>query len=69
MNSKEEIINEIQESLLQKADILRNADLNTSDKLDILNVILNTYKFLQNYDYNIAVLQKDLDSKEYDRGR
>lgn len=61
MNLKQETIDEIQNMLLQKADELRkDTQMTPVDKLEKLNVILNTYKVLENYDYNIDVLQKDL---------
>lgn len=68
MDLKQETIDEIQETLLQKADELRkNTTLSPADKLEKLNVIFNMYKILQNYDYNIDVLQKDLDNKRLDQ--
>lgn len=61
MNLKQQTIDEIQDMLLQKADELKkNTEMTPVDKLEKLNVILNTYKILQNYDYNIDILQKDL---------
>ena len=67
MDLKQQTIDEIQEMLLQKADELRkDTEMTPSDKLERLNVILNTYKVLQNYDYNIDVLQKDLNRKKID---
>lgn len=61
MNLKQKTIDEIQNMLLQKADELRkDTEMTPVDKLEKLNVILNTYKVLENYDYNIDVLQKDL---------
>ena len=61
MDLKQETIDEIQEMLLQKADELRkDKEMTPVDKLEKLNVILNTYKVLENYDYNIDILQKDL---------
>ena len=67
MNLKQQTIDEIQEILLQKADELRkDTEMTPQDKLDILSVILNAYKFLEKYDYNIEVLQKDLDRKKLD---
>ena len=61
MNLKQQTIDEIQDILLQKADELKkDTEMTPVDKLEKLNVILNTYKVLENYDYNIDVLQKDL---------
>lgn len=61
MNLKQQTIDEIQDMLLQKADELRkDREMTPADKLERLNVILNTYKVLENYDYNIDILQKDL---------
>lgn len=61
MNLKQQTIDEIQDMLLQKADKLRkDKEMTPVDKLEKLNVILNTYKVLENYDYNIDVLQKNL---------
>lgn len=61
MNLKQQTIDEIQDMLLQKADELRkDTEMTPVDKLEKLNVILNTYKVLENYDYNIDILQKDL---------
>ena len=61
MNLKQETIDEIQDMLLQKADELRkDTEMIPADKLEKLNVILNIYKVLENYDYNIDILQKDL---------
>lgn len=61
MNLKQQTIDEIQDMLLQKADKLRkDTEMTPVDKLEKLNVILNIYKVLENYDYNIDVLQKNL---------
>lgn len=61
MDLKQQTIDEIQNMLLQKADELRkDKEMTPADKLEKLNVIFNTYKVLENYDYNIDVLQKDL---------
>lgn len=54
--------------LLQKADKLRqDTEMTPQDKLDILSVILNAYKFLEKYDYNIEVLQKELSKNKFER--
>ena len=61
MDLKQQTIDEIQNMLLQKADELRkDTEMTPVNKLEKLNVIFNTYKILQNYDYNINVLQKNL---------
>ena len=70
MQLKDETILELQETLLQKADELRkDIKLTPEDKLEKVDVIFNTYKFLQHYEYNIGVLQKDLIKNKYERGR
>ena len=68
MQLKDEVILEIQEILLQKADELRkDTKLTPEDKLEKVDVIFNTYKFLQHYEYNIGVLQNNLDKNRYER--
>lgn len=67
MDLKQQTIDEIQNMLLQKADELRkDTKMTPADKLEKVNVILNTYKILQNYDYNIELLQKDLNNKKFE---
>ena len=70
MDLKQQTIDEIQEILLQKADELRkDTEMTPVDKLEKLNVILNTYKVLENYDYNIDVLQKEVSKNKFERDR
>lgn len=67
MDLKQKTIDEIQEILLQKADELRqDKKMIPEEKLEKISVILNTYKFLQKYDHNIEVLQKDFIDKKYE---
>lgn len=68
MSTKNEEIEELQKLLLVLADELRkDTKISLEDKLSKVDVILNTYKFLQKYDYNIELLQKDLEKKRYER--
>lgn len=67
MNPKEEQIKELQDILLQKArELQQDTTMKPIDKLDKVDVILNISKILDNYDYNIQVLQKDLIRKKYE---
>ena len=66
MNLKQQTIDEIQDMLLQKADELRkDTTMKPIDKLEKVDVILNVCKILDNYDYNIDLLQKDYLYKKY----
>ena len=70
MDLKQQTIDEIQNMLLQKADELRkDTEMTPVDKLERLSVILNTYKILENYDYNIDVLQKEVSKNKFERNR
>ena len=67
MTPKEEIIDKIQDLLLKEGKILQSdKEIPIKDKLDKVDVVLNTFKFLNNYDENIEILNQHL--RENKRG-
>lgn len=59
MNTKELFIAEIQDSLLKKMDKIRNdQNVPINDKLTKVDILLDLFKILQNYDRNMEILNK-----------
>ena len=59
MKPKEEMINKIQTALASELEYIRlEKGKTTEDKMDEIDVILDTIKFLKNYNKNIEILKK-----------
>lgn len=68
---------EIQEAVIDRIHDLLSAEgkriredntKSMQQKLIEVDVLLDTMKFLTNYRQNVKILQKDLESKKYNRG-
>ena len=64
---KQQIINKLEEFLLDNLEHIKNdRNISEHEKIEGYNVLFNTYKFLKNYDKNIAILQKDHLNNRYE---
>jgi len=55
---KQDIIESIQKALTSEMTFIQDKDMNTIDKLNAMDILWNTIKFLDNYDKNIEILKK-----------
>lgn len=73
VDPKETMISKLQESLVEHAKQLReNESVEINDKLIQMDVVLDTMKFLEDYDENVQALNKYLEKKKikkFDRSR
>lgn len=59
MTTKDVFIAEIQESLLKKMDRIReDQNISVDEKLTKVDILLDLFKILQNYDRNMEILNK-----------
>jgi hypothetical protein len=56
---KQDIIESIQKALSSEMTFIQDRDMNTIDKLNAMDILWNTIKFLDNYDKNIEILNKN----------
>lgn len=62
---EKEIIKKIQKALSNEIDFIRQEkEKTTESKITQINVLLDTMKFLQNYNENVEVLNKYIRKKE-----
>lgn len=55
---KQDIIESIQKALTSEITFIQDRNMNTIDKLNAMDILWNTIKFLDNYDKNIEILKK-----------
>lgn len=55
---KQDIIESIQKALTSEMTFIQDRNMNTIDKLNAMDILWNTIKFLDNYDKNIEILKK-----------
>ena len=55
---KQDIIESIQKALTSEITFIQDRNMNTVDKLNAIDILWNTIKFLDNYDKNIEILKK-----------
>lgn len=67
LTHKDISIQRLSNLLTTQANYVMNSDLDTFDKADELDVILNTIKFLSEYDENIEALNKYIDEHRFER--
>lgn len=62
-------IEELEKFISQKLDELEeDKTITKADKVDVIDVYYNTYKFLKDYKENVKILQKELVKNKY-KGR
>lgn len=61
-------IEEIEKFISKKLDELEDdRTITKADKVDVIDVYYNTYKFLKDYKENIKILQKAISDKKYEK--
>ena len=59
MKAKEEMINKIQTALSKEIEFIRiNNEIELDEKVEQIDVLFDTIKFLKDYDENIKILSK-----------
>lgn len=61
-------IEELEKFISQKLDELEDRTITKSEKIDVIDVYYNTFKFLKDYKENVKILQKELAKNRY-KGR
>ena len=72
IDPKQEMINRIKDTLVDRTrELQREEDTDVQDRLVQMDVILDTMKFLNDYDENVKVLNKHLKEKgkRFDKSR
>ena len=68
-NIKKDMIKRIQEMLGSIAKEIQDNEDSDMDKLTQLDIVLDTYKFLHDYDRNIEILNHNLRDARFERER
>ena len=59
MNYKKDIIDKIQNALLNEVEYIRmNKNKTTEEKVDEIDVLFDTVRFLKDYEENVKILKK-----------
>lgn len=62
---KEQIIDKLIRALQSEGEFIRqNQDMSMQEKLSEMDVLLDTMKFLQGYDENVKILNKELEHRK-----
>lgn len=62
-------IEELERFISQKLDeIEEDKTITKSEKVDVIDVYFNTYKFLKDYKENVKVLNKEIVRRKFERG-
>jgi len=70
MKSKEEVLEEIQNAFTKKLEKVRNdKSRDVYDKIVEVDILLNTMKFLKDYDENIKILNDYIKKNRFDKER
>lgn len=63
-------IEDLEKFISQKLDELEeDRTITKSEKIDVIDVYYNTYKFLKDYKENVKILQKELVKNKYNKER
>lgn len=61
-------IEEIEKFISKKLDELEeDRTITKAEKIDVIDVYYNTYKFLKDYKENVKILQKAISDKKYEK--
>ena len=61
-------IEEIERFISKKLDeIEEDKTITKTDKVEVIDVYYNTYKFLKDYKENVKILQKELVKRKYEK--
>lgn len=62
-------IEDLEKFISQKLDeIEEDKTITKSEKVDVIDVYFNTYKFLKDYKENVKVLNKEIVRRKFERG-
>lgn len=62
-------IEDLERFISQKLDeIEEDKTITKSEKIDVIDVYFNTYKFLKDYKENVKVLNKEIVRRKFERG-
>lgn len=62
-------IEELERFISQKLDeIEEDKTITKTEKVDVIDVYFNTYKFLKDYKENVKVLNKEIVRRKFERG-
>lgn len=69
MKAKEDMINKIRTALSKEIEFIRiNNEIDLDEKVEQIDVLFDTIKFLKNYDENIKILNRYRTDKEVEKG-
>lgn len=67
MTPKEEMIDKLQRALSKEIEFIRqNSSKTTDEKVVQVDILLDTKKFLKDYDENVKVLNKHIEDKKFE---
>ena len=62
-------IEDLERFILQKLnEIEEDKTITKTEKIDVIDVYFNTYKFLKDYKENVKVLNKEIVKRKFERG-